>query len=215
MKQKKNAKILFLALLSSIIVINGYYFLKYSDTFFGSTFKEKSYTLSSTLEEILPEIDDGFLVDQRFLGEQDYLNAIEIYMSTYNRPNRNGFTKFYILEADTNKVLRDTTIKNSEIKDNEYHRIEFPSIQNSNKKALILRITATKMPQGNSVTTWKGNDTARNTQLFINDKEVDGTLALKVSYQNKLNMMEVLWTNIVFFIINFFTIKLIIFLRES
>lgn len=211
MTKKRIGLLLFLVL--TILVVNSYYFIKYN-YYVGTTKNNyKEFNLGSNLNNNFGEITSKVKINQFFVGNEDNLNRIDIFVSTFNRKNT-GITSIKLIDADTNKVIRDLSIQNSSLKDNSFKTIEFSPVANSKKKVFNLEIKS-NVEKGNAVTVWKDNNVSKNTMLLINDKKNDGTIVLKLGYQDRIIIKNVIISNIFFLIVNYFVWKLISFLKNK
>lgn len=150
--------------------------------------------ISEDLVKLTGEINVNNTVSEIFIAQDNYINKIEIFFSTYDRVN-DGVTEVSILEGE-DIIYRDV-IHNNEVLDNSYKVINTENI--STKKGEEYQIRISSLEDKNGISAWKDNE---------------GKLVAKVIYEKKLELINIFQINIVFLGINTFLIKLIKYLKN-
>ena len=132
----------------------------------------------------LGEITDGKVVSQEFTAKYDNISSIDLMFATYNRKN-SGKLIFDLKENNQfGKILFSQNIDIASIKDNADFKFNLNKVKVSKGEKLCLTIEAPDSKNGNAITLWY-NSKADNGTLFIDNKNIDGTLRFSVNTMKK------------------------------
>ncbi|CAH0122352.1 hypothetical protein PAE9249_04902 [Paenibacillus sp. CECT 9249] len=197
-------------ILVTVILVNSIIFFK------ANTDKNNEYEVAkmgTELSENIGEITPDVLIEQSFISDQNDLSQLNLFFSTFNRLN-NGETIIQLLDGETKEIIRKININNEEITDNDFFNIKFDPITNSKNRKLILNIKSYNTDSLNAVTIWIDRTKSKNSGLKVNGLHEEGSIVFDLIYENKINLQDILWTNVFFVFLNILISRLFIFLKR-
>jgi SAM-dependent methyltransferase len=109
------------------------------------------YDVTNNTSTNLGPLVKGRSVTQRFVARDDDLTGLSIWAATYHKQIRSTAT-LVILDADGEKVLRETHVDTSGFADNTWQRIAFEPIRESRGRAYQFRFETDG--EGDAITLW-------------------------------------------------------------
>lgn len=201
-----------LTIFMSLLLVNSFVALTTYYEPIAAKYRYTTISLGKNLNQNFGEITSKTIIDQSFVGDSDNLMGARIFFSTFNRKNT-GETTVQILDSDK-KVLRTVKIYNKKLQDNAFEDLQFPVIKKSKGEVFFLRVTSPNDEANNAVTVWNDSIVSKNTKLFVNNKELEGTLVTELSYKNVWDVEKILTVNFVISLLNILTVRLFVFLRR-
>ncbi len=118
-------------------------------------------------------------VGQLFISPEDKLTRIDIKFATYERQNSNDV--FFVLkEAQSEESIVEKIIPVREIQNNEYHRINFNSIEQSKGVAYTFTISSPDAEPGNAITIWHSSEDEYSPgYTLLNNSHFEGDLTFR------------------------------------
>ena len=173
MKQKNIwTAILTYGLLISILIGICYYFIGAKSLKMISFTEEYS---NADTTQITPNLASDTSVIQKFVTHADFIDGLTLRFATYNNTLKEGNIEVS-LQNETRDVLYKKKIPVTDLKDNEDMQIDFEnSVSVSRDDTLLIEVKELDNTDGNVATLWMG-EKQDDCELYVNNKQVDGTL---------------------------------------
>lgn len=173
MKQKNIwISILTYGLLISILIGICYYFIGAKSLKMVSFAEEYS---NADTTQITPNLTSDTSVVQKFITHADFIDGLTLRFATYNNTLKEGNIEVS-LQNETRDVLYKKRIPVTDLKDNEDMQIDFKnSVSVSRGDILLIEVKELDNTDGNVATLWMG-EKQDDCELYVNNKQVDGTL---------------------------------------
>ncbi|MDQ8733037.1 hypothetical protein [Paenibacillus sp. LHD-38] len=127
--------------------------------------------------ETIGEIFKNSIVNQTFVSEQNNINGISIKLATFTRVNK-GHIIIGLEDSNSGRTIYESKVNTESISDNDYYKIRFPPIKNSNGKKYNIYIKSLDGIPNNAITLYTSkNDVYSKGSFYINGvmKNVDAT----------------------------------------
>jgi Gpi18-like mannosyltransferase len=143
-----------------------------------------AYTISGLAitqsEKPVGVINKNKSIKQSFIAEYDNLNSVNVQLATWARIN--DCEVLITLLDENSKLVVSQKIDGKTIVDNAFYKFGFKPIAHSKGKLFYIEIE-TNATNGNGITAWQSSkDVYHFGKLYINKKEVDGDLCIKLFY---------------------------------
>lgn len=182
---------LIISLLALLMLCN--YNLKISDKLYD-------YTDKIEAKESIDNIKSGTTIKQSFIAKQNNLSKIYIEFEPYkNEKNIGGQAVIGI--RDSEKLIKEIKIERNYIRENSVYKFEFPIQANSQGKEYSIYINFQNDSDSSEKIYSVKYQRNNNDKFFINEKGVNGTLAIQEFYKNDKHAMFFYITEIVLTII--------------
>ena len=169
MENKKMKKNLIYCMIA-IVIITGVLSIVFPKEIYSAK------TLTSPSTGIIGEIDNGDVVEQKFIADNNY-EKIGIYFATMERILTKG--KLLITITDENQNVKKQEVKLSKINDNSYYYFKYKFKKN---KEYVISIV---LENSEYPITMYCIPKEKNTELKINNKEQETMLALSFAYKEE------------------------------
>ncbi|MBC8578933.1 hypothetical protein [Zhenhengia yiwuensis] len=150
--------------------------------------------IGQNLVSITEDINMNNTIIQTLIPNNDTIVGMEIFFSTFNRENP-GNTNISLLDGD--KEIFNYEIDNSKIIDNEY--LELDNLRINVEKGHVYTLMLSSDNSNEGITAWK---------------DAENNLVLTIEYAKVLNILQIIFINVVFLILNIVWIKLFTFLKR-
>jgi hypothetical protein len=115
--------------------------------------------------QVTPELVASTRICQTFVPEYPALSRVSVYLATYGRSNQGPLVFSLRSAPDEAQALYSLTLDASEVKDNAHHDFAFPSLRDSQGRALSFCLEAPEGRGKNAVGVWgTPEDTYENGQ---------------------------------------------------
>jgi len=136
--------------------------------------------VSTSAYENVGEIHNDTIIKQEFYCEFNGLSGLNIRAATYNRINSSRL-RYSVKDEAADNIVAEGIINTSELKDNSFNEILFPTINDSKNRNYVLEIRTENAEEGNSVTIFKTEKGDSSGALIVNDEEIlDRALVMKM-----------------------------------
>lgn len=134
------------------------------------------------------EVEAGDIIEQRFVSNMSRIQKFSIRFTTFARKNSGNIQVRLYDETNQDELLSEKTLDVTNMLDGEY--VAFDVDENQREvygHHLRIVITTDEAIKGNAIAPWYNSKTFEKDQkLFINGKEVDGTLCFTTQGQDKI-----------------------------
>lgn len=195
-------------LIVTIIFVNIVIYFNY----FANGNNVQKISLGKNLGNHVGEIINGKTIVQNYKIDVSELDGVNIMFSTFNRTNV-GKTVIQVMQKE--KIIYKTELDNSKIKDNDKCVINFDKPIEVSPDIISIVITGNS-DMNNGVTVWVDNTIENNNnKLYVGNEYVKGELVMDILGQKKINIVQILFVNIIFICINAFLYKFMKFLTKG
>lgn len=176
---KKFKKNIISIILIYFVLVVGFYFIG------DKEIRTKGYYLElPSADNIVNEIYDGVILEQRFVSEADNIEKFTFYVATYGRTNE-GLLYLSLTDSEKQEKIEELVINAELLQDNSLYEWELEqAVSDARGKQYALTI-GSECPEGMAPTIYCSNQTEVDTQLLINDTESGKTLCF--SYAGRTN----------------------------
>ncbi|WZL73643.1 hypothetical protein QBE52_02595 [Clostridiaceae bacterium 35-E11] len=172
-----------------VVLVVGMYIYDFSK--YETVEIEKINISQERAEKPVGEIIGRFKVGQTFYSTQDNFSGVYIKFATYNRNNMEDIIFHLKEEPGSRNDIYTTTFNGMKIIDNEFFKIEIPTIEDSKNKNYYFELESPKSMEGNAITVWSTNiDSYQGGSTHINRKPVEGDLSFKTFYKVKEKVLR-------------------------
>ncbi|WP_160394874.1 hypothetical protein [Paenibacillus sp. MMS18-CY102] len=137
---------------------------------------------SSTVGEVVK----GQVVKQTFLSEHGNLVGVSVKLATFARSNE-GHVEIGVKVEGSNRTIYSTTVSANSIVDNDYFKLRFPPIKNSNNKHYYIYMKSLDGKTGQALTAYKSTEDKYSLgELYVNGAKQNGDAVFQVFYNNSV-----------------------------
>jgi hypothetical protein len=130
------------------------------------------------------QIVGGETVGQTFLARYNHLHRIDLFMSTYARPNTHEMIFHLKATPDDDADILTLSLNADQVKDYAYHSFTFPPIPNSAGRTFYFYLESPTSIEGDAITAWMQPwDLYPQGTMFRNDTPAGGDLRFQAYYQ--------------------------------
>lgn len=128
--------------------------------------------------QISSNLSDDIKIMQKFKAHGDWISGVILRFATYGDTLKEGNIKVSLIDNES-RILYDTSVPVTDIKDNEDYEIDFPEKIGINRGDILsLQIYETDNNDGVVATLWMG-EAQENCELYVNDEKINNTLYFK------------------------------------
>lgn len=137
--------------------------------------------------QVIGEITNDVFVQQKFISEVDDINEFQIIFATFGRENTD-IIDIKLRDNETQELLLEKSYDTATILNDTYLTVNAETpIRGVKGKELSIEISSQTGKAGNAVTIWSSTEESiDNSELFINNQKVDGSLCIKVIGKERL-----------------------------
>ncbi|MBL1230757.1 hypothetical protein IW492_16130 [Enterococcus sp. BWB1-3] len=131
---------------------------------------------------VIPPFAEGSQLTQEFVSKRDRLSQLNVLSANYGHTFGEEQIYFKLIDVETDKPVREGSIPIKEMRDNEFLKINFPSIEDSGDKQYRLELTSNNSA-ALPITFYQLVESGYDGAFVVNGEETEGNLVLQASYE--------------------------------